>query len=294
MLKWAPLAGERAAASGSHREAAAQYERALRFANGQAVERRAELLQRRADECYMTDQFDQAIAAQQTALECWRSLEDRRGRATRCGRCPACCASRARPQRRIEWRSRLSSSSRTQEPGHEVAIAYANVSHLCANAEDADGALTWGTRALELGERLDDTEVLVYALTNIGTIEFLAGEQQGHDKLARALELARNDGLEDHAGRAFVSLVLWPLRQRRLALARTYMEPGLDYCSERGLDTWRLYMVALRARLELTVGNWETAADAAATGAARSTERAGPARLGTGRSRPCAGTARRP
>jgi hypothetical protein len=33
--------------------------------------------------------------------------------------------------------------------------------------EDAEGTLEWGGRARELAERLDDAEVLVYALTNI-------------------------------------------------------------------------------------------------------------------------------
>jgi hypothetical protein len=46
---------------------------------------------------------------------------------------------------------------------------------------------TWGARALELAERLGDTEALVYALTNIGSAELRAGQQQGRDKLERAL-----------------------------------------------------------------------------------------------------------
>jgi DNA-binding CsgD family transcriptional regulator/tetratricopeptide (TPR) repeat protein len=264
VLKWAPLAGERAAASGSHREAAAQYERALRFAEGRPIERRAELLQRRADECYLTDQFDEAIAAQEAALEARRKSGDRRGVGDALRSLSRLL--RFTGQTAEAYRVALEAVELLEqlEPARELAIAYANISHLCSNAEDADGALRWGERALELGERLGDAEALVYALTNIGTVQFLAGEQQGESKLVRALELAREHGLEDHAGRAFVSLVLWPLRQRRLALARSYLQPGLDYCRERGLDTWRLYLVALRAQLELTVGDWDAAVDSAA------------------------------
>src|SRR5262249_947531 len=65
VCRWAPLAAQRAAASGAHDEAAAQYERALRFANAFAAPQRAELLQRRADECWVTDQFDAAIESQE-------------------------------------------------------------------------------------------------------------------------------------------------------------------------------------------------------------------------------------
>ena len=45
VLRWAPQAAERAASSGAHREAAAQYGRALRFADGVSLETRGELLQ---------------------------------------------------------------------------------------------------------------------------------------------------------------------------------------------------------------------------------------------------------
>jgi hypothetical protein len=48
---------------GSHREAAAQFARALRYADGLAPERRAELLERRSYECYLTNDFEGAIEA---------------------------------------------------------------------------------------------------------------------------------------------------------------------------------------------------------------------------------------
>ena len=51
VLRFAPAAAARAASVGAHREAAAQYARALRFAEGLPPEARAELLDRRAREC---------------------------------------------------------------------------------------------------------------------------------------------------------------------------------------------------------------------------------------------------
>ena len=45
-------------------------------------------------------------------------------------------------------------------PGHELAIAYCNLSHLYMSVEDGEGTVAWGTRALELAERLDDVEPL--------------------------------------------------------------------------------------------------------------------------------------
>ena len=40
-----------------------------------------------------------------------------------------------------------------------------------------------------------------------------------------------------------------------------YVEPGIAYCSERGLELHRLYLLAYRARLELDQGRWAEAAD---------------------------------
>ena len=264
VLRWAPRAAERAASSGAHREAAAQYARAIRFADGCSLQTRAELLQRRADECYMTDQFTEAIEAQEGALECHRRLGNLRGEGD----------SLRSLSRLLRYVGRTADGQAAAleavelleqiPPGHELAIAYSTVSHLCMAMEDRVGTKAWGTRALELARRLDDPEALVYALTNIGAVDFLAGAPDGRATLERALGLAQRHGLEEHTGRALLNLVLWPIRHRMFALAAHYLEIGREYCIERGLDTWRLYLHACRARLRLDLGDWNEAGDAAA------------------------------
>ena len=52
--------------------------------------------------------------------------------------------------------------------GHELAMAYANISQRRMVAEDTAEAIAWGNRALELARSLGDTEAEVYALSNIG------------------------------------------------------------------------------------------------------------------------------
>ena len=77
MLEYAPAAAALAAAVGAHREAVAQYARALRFGDRFAPAERAGLLERQADACYVTDQYDEGIAALEEALECRRTAGDR-------------------------------------------------------------------------------------------------------------------------------------------------------------------------------------------------------------------------
>jgi DNA-binding CsgD family transcriptional regulator len=264
VLRFAPAAAAQGASLGAHREAAAQYARALQFADTLPAERQAELLEGRAYECYLTDQLDAAIEAQEGALACRRGLGDLRkegdslrslarlfGFVGRSEEAAAAC------KEAIALLERL-------EPGRELALAYGKLAQRCVNWEDVEGAIDWGTRALELGRRLDDTEILVYALTTIGAAEFRSGGSEGREKLERSLELAQTAGLEDHVGRAFVNLVWLSARQRAFALANRHLEAGLEYCVERGLDYWGLSLIGCRARLELDQGRWTDAADSAA------------------------------
>ena len=262
VLQWAPRAAERAAASGAHREAAAQYARALRFAR--APELRAGFLQQRAHECYVTADFGAAIGAQEEALDCFRRLGDRRGE-----------GDALRALSRL-----LFFAGRTDEgepvalaavelleafpDSRELAMAYGNVSQRRMAVEDTAQAVAWGRRALELAERLGDIEVQVYALTNIGAALGRSGDRAGRLRLERALDLARAHALEESAGRIFNALAMWPLRARRLEQAGAYLDAGLAYAVEHGLDTWRLYLLASRARLELARGSWTEAAETAA------------------------------
>jgi DNA-binding CsgD family transcriptional regulator/tetratricopeptide (TPR) repeat protein/GTPase SAR1 family protein len=263
VLRWAPRAAERARASGAHREAAAQYARALRFADGQPPQLRAELLAGRAQECYLTSQIDEAIAAQLEALNCHRRIGDRlgEGNALRvlslllffAGR-----ASEAEPLvlEAIELLERLPA-------GHELAMSYANVSQRRMVVQDAAEAVAWSNRALELARALGDTETEAYALSNIAAAEFRTDPDAGRLKLEAALELAQRHGHQEHAALTFNRLVMLSVRYRRFDIAQVHLEAGLEYCTERGLITFRLYLLGCRARMELDLGHWDQAADSA-------------------------------
>ena len=212
VLRWAPQAAEEAARGGAHREAAAQYARALRFAGGLALDRRAELLKHRVDECWMTDQFDAAIEAQEAALECRRRLGDKLGEGDALRTLSRLMFFVARVREgealaleAVELLERL-------PPGHELAMAYCNVSQRRMVVEKLEAAIAAGSRALDLARRLDDTEATVYALTNIGAAQFQAGLDGGLGKLEEALAFTLEDDLEDYAGRAFFSIVFGALR----------------------------------------------------------------------------------
>ncbi len=264
VLRHASAAAERAGAVGAHREAADQYARALRAAEGATLEQSADLLEGRAHECYLTGQVDAAVEAQEKALAQYRKAGDRLREGD----------SLRRLSRLLWFAERVQQAEATGrdavavlEPlahGRELAWAYSNLS-LLHTLEDGGPAIAWGTRAIELAERLGEQEVLGDALTNVGVQELLDGIPAGRDKLERSLALAQELGLEEGASRAFSLLAFAAVRLRLDKVADDTLQRGLAYCTDRGLDNWRLFLLAQRARVELDRGQWQPALDSAET-----------------------------
>jgi DNA-binding CsgD family transcriptional regulator len=263
VLRWAPPAAERAALSRAHNEAAAQYARALRFTDGQQLQLRAEFLARRAGECYLTSQIDEAIGAQQEALECHRRLGDQRGEGNALRVLSRLLFFAGRASEAEPLMLQASELLERLPAGHELAMAYANHSQRQMVVQDGAGAVEWGDRALGLARALDDTEAEVYALSNVAAAKFRTNTTEGRLELEAALALAQRHGHEEHAALTFSRLVMFPVRYRRYDVALEHLAPGLEYCTERDLDTFRLYLLGSQARLELDLGSWDAAADSA-------------------------------
>jgi DNA-binding CsgD family transcriptional regulator/tetratricopeptide (TPR) repeat protein len=264
VLRFAPEAARRASALGAHRESAAQYARALRFSESLAPEELAELLERRAYECMLTDQIDEAINALQRALTLRRGLGDVRAEAQAFQLLSDVLWCPGRVAEATQAAHQAVAVLEGVEPSRELAMAYGAVSQLCMDAEDVEGAVVWGTRALDLAGALDETEIFIHALNSVGTARFMEGATEGREQLERSLALARDTGLDEHVSRAAMHLVWVALRQRAYELAYDYLVPALRYTSERGLELRRAYLLGYRAQMELDLGRWQEAVDTAA------------------------------
>ena len=91
VLAYAPAAARRAAEFKAHREAAAQYARALRWIGEGDPAERAPLLEGLAYQCYLTDRHAEAVDAWTEALAIWRQAGIRSKKARSC----ACCRGRS-------------------------------------------------------------------------------------------------------------------------------------------------------------------------------------------------------
>ena len=263
VLLHAPAAAERAAALGAHREAAAQWERALRFADGADDSTVAGLLEQRAHECYLTGRIEDALEARTRAATVYRRL----GNVPREGE-QLCWLSRLHWYAAQREESDQAAAAAVElleriEPGPELARAYATMASRRQVSLDIEGTALWAERATALAERLGEAEIVVRSAVILGTAETFAGHPSG--RLEEGLRLALEHGLEDLAGTAYGNIVVGAVRRRDWQAADAAFAQGLGYTTERDLETDRLYLLAWRAVAALHRGCWDDAAADART-----------------------------
>ena len=112
---------------------------------------------------------------------------------------------------------------------------------------------------MHLAEDLGDTEtalearrILAFALPD-GRLE----------AMEQVLEDAQRAKLVEQLGATYIWFARNALDVRRYDLAGDRLAKGLEYCSDHGLELFRLYLLSFRARLYLAQGRWAQAADTA-------------------------------
>jgi DNA-binding CsgD family transcriptional regulator/tetratricopeptide (TPR) repeat protein len=258
VVRFALPAAERASSMGAHREAAAQYGRVLRSGAGLTLEHRADMLERRSHECYLTDQSDEAIAALEEALECRRALGDRLGEGrtlTQLGWILWC------PGRAEESRRAICEAVAVLEPlpaSRELARAYVKLAKNSIFRYGWGADAEWGKRALRLAEDLGDTETALEARSVVA-----CGLPDGGLEAEKILGDVERAGLVGQAGNTYSWLLRNALDMRRYDVVADRLATGLEYCTDHGLELAGLYLLSYRAQLYLAQGRWAQAAETA-------------------------------
>jgi DNA-binding CsgD family transcriptional regulator len=220
------------------------------------------MYERHAYECYLTGQVNEAIEARRAALALYQAQ-----------------GNRVREGDNHRWLSRLLWFNGDREgamrearravemleagpAGRELAMAYSTQAQMSMLASDSESAILSGQRAIELAERLRETETLVHALNNVGAAELhRSRRREGGAMLERSLAIAHNAELEEHVARAYTNLGAGSVRIRDLATADRNLAAGVAYCQEHDLDAWWLYMTGWMAYSHLIQGRWDMAVD---------------------------------
>jgi DNA-binding CsgD family transcriptional regulator/tetratricopeptide (TPR) repeat protein len=258
VLRHAPEAARRAAALGAHREAAAQFERALRFSADIDATVLAALHEGLAGEYSLLDRWEETEEAVRAALVRRRELGDDRSigldlqmLATTLWRLCRGEESHAAAQEAVLALEVL-------PPGPELGFAYAKLGMAQWSIGRAEG-LELIEKARDLGERLQHADLVSYALNAIG---LGMAKRRGEDALPtleQALRTGLDAGLQEAAGRAYSSLHEAAVSLQEFDAADRYYAEGMAYCEDRELGVFSMCLEGWRTVAQLQKGQWDEA-----------------------------------
>lgn len=260
VLEYAPKAAEAAISAGSHREAAAHYQTALRFVDAAEPEQAAHLYESWAYEAVLSDQMDdEVLKARRHAITLWRALNR-----------PDKVGHNLRHLSRLHWyRGESAEAARladqairvleTLPASSEVAMAYSLRAQYHMLNDQMTEAIKWGEMALSLEADYPSPEIRMHALNNIGTARVFRNDRSGIKALDESLSLAITHGHHEAAARAYNNLAEFGVEFRDFALAEKTIEAGLAFDTEHDLDAWTHYLSGRLAQLRVDQGRFEDA-----------------------------------
>jgi DNA-binding CsgD family transcriptional regulator len=289
VLRYAPAAARRAAGLGAHREAAAQYERALRFASGQDPGARAALYGAFAYEAGLLDRWQDAADAREQALALWRQAGDRlrEGDTLRWLACSLCYLCRG--SEGGEMGEAAIALLEPLGPTAELASAYSSLASQRMVTNANEDAIELARRAQAIARPLGLTQVLADALNTEACASHTAGGEWAVS-IREALDIALAGRHEEQVGRAYTNALALHNAERLFAVAEPYFTDGVAYCDEHDITTYGIFLRSEWTSVLERTGRW----DEVAALSAQLLERGGPSpvirlcplnRLGTIRAR---------
>jgi len=256
-LEHATLAGRHAAGLGSHREAAAQFERALRVAKGEPPAVLAGRYEALADELSVIDGWDAAAAAYERALSLWRTTGDplREGDILR-----KLSTTLWRLCRGREAGDASTAALRVLEPlgpSVELARAYAGVAADLASQARFAEAMAMAGRAGTLAASLDAFGLQAYTL-NLQSWAVLGLGGDG-PQLERALDIALAHGAAYEAGHTYTNMHEINCGERRYAASEPPYLAGIAHCAEHDLWVYLTCLQGVRTTTLERLGRWDEA-----------------------------------
>ena len=264
VLRYAPVAADRAEALGANREAAQHSESALRHATSLAPAERATLLGLCAHRYVLVGRLTDAVELGREAADAHGQVGDRVREGDSLSALVIPLWTLGRGDEAETAAADAIAVLEGCEEGPELARAYAALALLHALDGDPAAATRWGRQAAALAERVGDERTRIWVLVNVSGVRFAHGDEAARVELERNLTLAQAGSMAVEVGMAFSWLAFAATRLRRYELASEYAESGIDYCERFDLEISRPYLIAMRGEIQLATGDWDDAADSAA------------------------------
>ncbi len=256
--EFAPVAADRAAATGAYREAAAQYARALRFGGDLGPGERAELLERRSRVCYLADDQVEAIEVISEAIACRRVAEEPLREASDLAELSTYLSCRGRYSEARAAVAEALGLVRGAPDSSELAQVLDVSTRLMT---DGDAKIEQAGEAVAVAERCADPVAAAEARVTLGYAQLSVSFDEGRRTLERVIAEERAAGRTQQAARALSALGMFSSWLGRDDLARTTLDVAIEYCERNALDLWRIHNLAVAAMVALEQGRWTDAAE---------------------------------
>ena len=256
VLRYAPRAGRRAASLGARREAAAQYERALRFVPESDIRRRAELLDSLAQQLDFVDRREDLLEACSAAVALWHELGDSKHE----------CDSLLRLAGNLWWLCRGADSrqacnallklAKPLGPSPQLAKAYNTLAHRHLSRGRYGEALALSRQAREMSEELGMGDVTSDSLS----IEAHVVHAMGDDwtlPMRAALETALSGGHEYQVGGVFADTYWMYCGDLRHDEGEQIYNQAMAYCDVHDIGTFANCLLSERAGVFEKLGRWD-------------------------------------
>ena len=260
VLRYAPAAARQAATLGAHREARAQFARALPYLDRLPDDDHTELLAAYARECEILDRHAESQDVWRAVIERWRA-------AGRTEHWADAHTDLARVSLSLgENAAAEAASSHAVEvleglpPGAALARAYQYRAALRMLDRDHDAAIAWGTRTIGLATELGEARILAGAHVTVGSSLMLQGRPDYVDHFARAIALAQEHGLEVVHANAHLNRGSGAGELHRFDEAEHHLRLAVSLAERHDMDSQSSYALAWLALTRLYRGDWDEAA----------------------------------
>ena len=255
VLEHALAAAREGEAAASYREAAAQYARALRHGETLAPDERVRILSAYAFQAQVTGAYEEAIHARREAIRLSHELGDPLGEGYNLALLTVPYISLGRNDEAEATSGAAIALLESLPEGKELAHAYGFQGYLRMLSRDNAEGVAWGERTLELARRLDDADLIAYALNLLGTSHLMAGEiDRGVGDLLASIAVARKHGIPHRLGSGYSMLASGLGELYELQRSEEYARTFLEHAEERGADD--SYILSWLACVRVYRGDW--------------------------------------
>jgi DNA-binding CsgD family transcriptional regulator/tetratricopeptide (TPR) repeat protein len=256
VLWYGSRAGRRASELWAHREAAAQYGRALRAASDSDIRTRAELSDALAHELALLDRWEESAKMRTAALQLWREAQDP-GRQSRSMR--EFSKAMWRLCRGPECIQAAEAALALAEPlgqGLELAQAYESLAYRRMRKGRHSEAIALARQARKIAEQFGLSDVMSDALVAEAYVVRVMGGNWTVPMQA-ALEAALSGNHEEQAGRVFALMYLMYSTDLRHGEGEQCYTQAVAYCEEHDIGTFAVCLQGERTAYLEKIGRWD-------------------------------------